>query len=332
MKKVLFPFVLLAILFASCKKKDSSVSTTNTNNFKTYTSMDEVYALLALQAKVVTFDAQAGASFYGNGGTRYIFSKNSFIYANGDTVTGNVQIEVTEWFKKGDMIFDGMLPISNGESIVSSGEFNVKATKDGKQLFLRNGYYLRVNVPRFGSTDKNMSLFRGITNGGTPTNKVNWQLTPADTATIPYIDTSIHTYTGIVPRAIHTFQDTVRTIIDSFGGWNCDHFVQGYGILHTCSVNITASGHENSALSIPNTYALYQPENLLVHLNATKANNVFYGLLPTTPFYFVSFGLIDGHFYGGVTAAISPKQDSTYNIQLTEVDPKDFKAQINGLY
>ncbi len=122
MKKLIVPIVLLMLVAGSCKKKEDTVST-STSTFKTYGSMDEIFDALSLKPKVVSFDAAAGSSFYGNSGTRYIFQPNCFQDASGATVTGNVQVAATEWLKKGDMIFSGVLPISDGGRCCQEGKF-----------------------------------------------------------------------------------------------------------------------------------------------------------------------------------------------------------------
>ncbi|MCW3120755.1 MAG: hypothetical protein JWQ38_247 [Flavipsychrobacter sp.] len=309
MKKILLPVVLLAILFASCKKKDGSVSTTNTNNFKTYTSMDEVFALLALQPKVMTFDAQAGASFYGNSGTRYVFKKNSFIYANGDTVTGNVQIEVTEYITKGDMIFSGALPISNGQPLISGGEINVTGSRSGKEIFLRSGFLLQANIPQFGSTDTSLDLYHGyVPANATKDNNVNWLKKNIDS----------FAYGGIYYHG-----DTISILSDSLGWGNPDKLpVKPEYQDVKVSVVITGGGTDVSSMRC---YALWDTHKFVNQLN--YADNLFPGKVPGFAVHFVAFGLVNGHFYGGVTAA-TPKTGENYKMTLTEVDPKDFKAQL----
>ncbi|MCW3120757.1 MAG: hypothetical protein JWQ38_249 [Flavipsychrobacter sp.] len=319
MKKILLPMALLALLFTSCKKDNYSPTGTNTT-FKTYTSIDEVFSSLSLQPKVVTFDAAAGSSFYGNSGTRYTFRPNCFADAAGNVVTGNVQVEVTEWTKKGDMIFSGMLPVSYGEALVSGGELEVKATKNGTEIFPRKYYGgFQANIPQGKTADSAMEMFRGQTLQGSNASKVNWQITKR-------VDS------GFNSRYMSYYKDTIAIICDSFKQWNCDHFM-GSADLQTFKVNLTAAGKTVTDATQMYSYALFETENTLLMLKS--ADNGVYSInyLPKMSMRFVSFGLINGHFYGGVSIVASPAiTGSTYTVPLTEVDPKDFKSQINGLY
>jgi uncharacterized lipoprotein NlpE involved in copper resistance len=313
MKKLLITVVLLILTTLACTKKNEPSNPVGNNNFKTYSSMDTIFSMLEVKPKVVIFDAAVGASFYGNSGTRYIFRKNSFIDATGAVVSGNVQVEVSEYLKKGDMIFSGLLPISNGEPLVSGGEIYVKASKNGNELFLRKDSTFQAKIPQFGSKDSVMSLFSSSITGGTSTNKVNWQ--KKDTSNFN---------AGIVYKG-----DTISIFSDSMKYCNADRFLSNPHY-QDFKVSVAASGVTIDINSL-SAYALYDSYKGLMLLSPSSAG-VFEGThIPDIPIHFVSFGLINGHFYGGVVG-VTPKTGSTYTITLTEVNPDDFKAQINGLY
>ncbi len=317
MKKLLIPVVLLMLTTQACKKKNEPSNPVGTTNFKTYASMDEVFTMLVQKSKVMIFDAGTGTSFSTDNGVRYIFQPNSFIDAAGAVVTGNVQVEVTEYLKKGDMIFSGVLPVSNGEALASGGEFNVKASKNGQELFVKPGMAFQANLPQFGKKDTAMLLFVGRVNGQSSTDKVNWVRTESDSSSKTY-------------RNIKYFGDTVNMICDSFNMWNCDHF-RGLADPQKFKVSIVANNADISKITNLNGYALFDKENALVYLGYTTTNTYDVTNMPSAAVHFVVFGLINGHFYGGVWGATT-KTGETYTVTLTEVDPKDFKAQINGLY
>src|ERR1700759_5209896 len=91
--------VLATCLILSCSRSYKNSSTLTTPS---YSSIDEVFAKLSVQPKVVTVDAGTANTFYGNNGTRYIFPANCFQTASGAPVTGNVQISSAEYAQKGD--------------------------------------------------------------------------------------------------------------------------------------------------------------------------------------------------------------------------------------
>jgi len=315
MKKLLIPVVLLMLTTLACTKKNEPSNPVGTTKFKTYASMDEVFSMLEQKPKVMIFDAGTVTSFYGSNGVRYTFRPNSFADEAGALVTGNVQVEVTEYPKKGDMIFSGVLPISDGMPLVSGGEIYVNATKNGQQLSMRPGMTFIASIPQFGSKDTVMNLFTGDTNGGTSTNKVNWQITKGDSASGTIV------YKG----------DTIRILCDSLKFWNCDHFMNSSN-LQKFKVAIVASGFDNSAISALFSYAIFDAQNGVMPLSSLASGIYSVSNIPKAAVHFVSFCLINGHFYAGVSLANPATTGSTYTITLTEVDPNDFKAQINGLY
>ena len=66
-------------------------------------------------------------------------------------------------------------------------------------------------------------------------------------------------------------------------------------------------------------------------LTGSFANGVYIeGHVPNIPVHFVSYGIINGKFYGGVTAA-TPVTGGNYTIFLSQVDPTAFKGQLNNL-
>jgi len=48
------------------------------------------------------------------------------------------------------------------------------------------------------------------------------------------------------------------------------------------------------------------------------------------PVHFVVFTVVNGYFYGGITAAI-PNAGSTYTVNLLQTDPVKFKGQLDSL-
>lgn len=325
MKKILAPIALFLLLATSCKKEDPNNNVT-IPTYKTYSSIDEIFNELSLKPKVVSIDAATGGSFYGNSGTRYIFQPNCFADATGATITGNVQIEVTEWLNKSDMMFSGVLPISNGEPLVSGGEVFVKATKAGKELFLKPGKTFQANIPQSGTADTTMGFFKGQPMAGDAANKVNWVETTRKTT-----DTT-GTWAGVVRNIIYKPkpEDTLRMISDSIQFCNADRFMSGSINWQNFKITIVANGVTISDTDGLFTYALYDNQKSLWKCGwyGAPVNNVYSEHhIPDIPCHFVSYALIKGHFYGGVLAA-TPKTGENYTVTLTEVDPKEFKAQM----
>ena len=143
MKRIILPSIALVIIAAAaCKKSDSSTSSTS------YTSLSAMYQAMAQPSKTTTIDAATGGSFYGPGGSRFIFPANAFQTVAGAAVTGSVQIQVNDYLTKADMIYSTVLPYSGGNGLISGGETYIIATQSGQEVNMKPGVNYQVNMPQ----------------------------------------------------------------------------------------------------------------------------------------------------------------------------------------
>ncbi len=314
-KNLLVTLVLFAVIFHSCKKPDNN---TNPGVYATYSSIDTIFTMLQAPSKFVTFDASAGSSFYGSSGTRYVFPAGCFQDAYGNIVSGIVLVEVKELLNKGDMIFTKALPLSGTNSLISAGEIYTNATQSGQQLYLAPGASFQANVPQGKTPVPGMSFFSGNVIAGAA-NNVNWNAKDS---------------TGTGSGAVIYNGDTIDIISDSLHWCNADQFMSNPDF-QTFKVALSVAGN----LTLPsqlNTYALYDTVKGFWTLGAfpglsSYSNGVYSEThVPNIPVHFVSFCLINGKFYGGVTAA-KPVNGGNYTIFLSQVDPTAFKGQLNNL-
>ncbi len=308
----------LLALIGACKKPDTT--STPVSVFSTYSSINEVFDKLRLQPKYATVNAVTGGSFYGNSGTRYIFPPNCFQDAAGNTITGNVQIAVTEYLKKGDMVFSKMLPVSDGSSLISGGEINVNGSAGGVQVYIKPGMAFSAYVPQPGRAVAGMAYFSGLPAQDTAVSIVNWRR----------FDSIPGRAMIIIRDTFKSQKDTLAFICDSMKMINGDVY-RVSGTSQTFSINISATGATISNSSDIRSFVFIDTVTSLTSLgyfpHTDKITNATFEKIPV---HFVIFGLIDKKFYGGVYAA-TPANGSTYNINLTEVKPEDFKAQLNNL-
>ena len=163
--------VCALLLTHSCRKPKPDVSTINNVSFS---SVEDMFSKLALKPKVLTVNGATGGSFFGNSGTRYVFQPNSFQDASGTPITGNIEVKVTEFLREGDMVFSRMLPVSNNEPLISGGCFDISASADVKDVFLKPGNTFRANMPQPGVIGEDMLFFKGERVNGNDRNLVNW--------------------------------------------------------------------------------------------------------------------------------------------------------------
>ncbi|MBE2290870.1 MAG: hypothetical protein IAE95_15065 [Chitinophagaceae bacterium] len=263
-------------------------------------------------------NGSTGGSFFGNSGTRYVFQPNSFQDMSGNLVTGDVQVKVTEFLREGDMVFSRMLPVSNNEPLISGGCFDISATSDGKEVYLKPGTTFAALMPQPGVANEVMSVFKGNRINGNDRNIVNWDTGKVNKFIEPIQSTKF-------PRI-----DTFGIFSDSFGLYNADRFMSNPNY-QTFKVTLDVSG----ASLIPSTnvfaYAVYDNVTGVWPLGMIGSydNGVFEERhVPNIPVHLVVFALINNRFYGGVVAVV-PKNGENYTVKLIETDVDEFRKMVN---
>jgi len=84
----------------------------------------------------------------------------SMIDDAGNIVSDGIEIEVLEVFDKGDMILHKTSTMTRKAYLESNGMFHIRATKDGKELKMKDGYNYKMYVPN-KEPDPEMKLFFG---------------------------------------------------------------------------------------------------------------------------------------------------------------------------
>lgn len=303
-----------ACLFAACKKGDNAVVVPPAT--KGYASLSKAYEDVAPKSKIVTLNAAAGGSFYGNSGTRYHFPANAFQTASGTLVAGNINIEVLECLTESDMIFSKMLTMSNGKPLISAGEFNVKASQYGVAVYIRPGMSYQVSLPtNKGAATAGMSYFSGTPSTTFTGSIVNWNLSIVDSL-----------------RSIVYDGDTIRMTPDSVGFINCDK----YPAADFAAVNVRIDGISGS-LKQEDFNAYYVLDGLL------SAASIYSGTLAFTfntytgakilkmKAHYVVCAVYGGEFYGGILKDITAVDGNTYTITISKTNPAAFKILIDAL-
>lgn len=299
----------------SCRK-ETNVSTVT----GPYSSMQSIYSLLRLQPKTMLIDAATGGSFYGNSGTRYIVQPSSFLTATGANVTGNVTMQVCEYLQKGDMMFSKMLPVSNGEPLVSGGEISVTATQDGQSVFLKPYHTIQAMVPQGGIAPTDMVFFRGRQAEDTTQMNVNW---------VKPVPDSTGYGAGIFIVRSPLSNDTLNIISDSLGWANADQFLSSPNY-QEFNVNLTIAGDSIANSTKVYGFAVYDQYKGVWPLSKRIGSHFKESHVPNFPVHFITYALLNGKFYGGILGA-TPATGTIYTVEMKEEDPTTFKAKVNDL-
>lgn len=296
------------ISISGCNKKDYNSAGT------TYTSVVQAFNEVAPQSKTVTMNAGTGGSFYGNSGTRYVFPANVFRTKAGAMVTGDVQITVTEYKDKADMLFSGILPVCGGEPLISGGETYVVAMQNNTELAIQGNY--QANMPTGATPDPEMKVFTGHPKFGAALSErplgVNWL--PNDSSSAGSI-----VYNG----------DTTVISNDSLEFCNADRFLTTPNY-QSFTVALATQGNVSFDDNMVNVFALYDQYNGVWQMYNINNHVVNEGHVPDIPVHFVAVALINGQLYAGITGA-TPATGANYSLLMKPTTPGELKAQIKAL-
>lgn len=137
----------------SCEKDDNqNNSGGNTGDSTTITEtalLNERLAEMGPSEQVFTMDASRSQNITTAKGNIFSFPAFAFEDQSGNSVTGNVEIQITEVDKKSEMILSGMMTLSDEGALESQGEFNVEVFQNGQILKLKEGASYSIQTSNF---------------------------------------------------------------------------------------------------------------------------------------------------------------------------------------
>lgn len=230
-----------------------------------------------------TIDASSPSPITGAQGTVVSFWANSFVDAQGNPVTGNVDIQMTEIYTKKDMIFQNAQTLGNNngtlQPLVSGGEFKITASQNGNPLSLAPGWSYNVQVQAPGGTNPNMQNFYS----SSTTDTLVWN--PQDSSQWGDQGTWYDMY------------------FDSLGWINCDYFMNDPAPQTTVEVDVP-QGFDNSNCAVFISFDGLNSMTLVYGYNGTNFSTAPYYTLPEgLAVHFVAISMINNVPHAAIQGA-----------------------------
>lgn len=245
MKKIAFALLLAAVTFSSCKKD-------NDNNNSG--SVTDVLYKHAPATQSFNVNAQSGGTITTTRGIKFIIPANAFANGSGNMVTGNVAIQVREYFTNSDMIFGNVSTVTADSTLlVTGGMFHISASANGNTLSLVPGKEIEARISSGGTLNPDFDVFSGTENTSLSSNQVQW--VESSGKWVGRIDTA-----NGMPYYAFT--------IPGLNWWNLDHYPDlGNG---RTKVSVTLpSGYSNTnsmvMLLMPDNGAIFLPGDPVTH-------------------------------------------------------------------
>jgi hypothetical protein len=180
-------FILIIAFTTSCREENEIIEAPENEETPVY---PDGAALLSFndentesRRQKFTMDAASGGYIYGEEGTVLQFNGNSLLTESGEVVSGSVDVEFIEVYRKSAMVLTNKSTMgltADGEltALKSGGQFYVNVTKDGQQLKTKSGYTIIAPVDNTGGADDNMNIFEGVEQCENEDCDIVWQEVP----------------------------------------------------------------------------------------------------------------------------------------------------------
>jgi hypothetical protein len=232
--------------------------------------------------QVFTVNADDFNTIQGDEGTVVYFWPQSLVDANGQTVTGNVDIELIEVYGKGQMLVsdvptNGLLSSGEIAQLVSGGEFYVNASQNGEDLDLSHPYMVNAPTDNTAGPDFEMELFKIEEDG--PDGKPAWTEVGVDPDTgEPNAEQNLEIIKG---DGDGSGNSTAYSFLNQEFGWsNIDRWYSDPRPKTTIHVSVP-DGWDDTNCGV---YLAYTGENTLARFDTYDANSELfsehYGLIP----------------------------------------------------
>jgi hypothetical protein len=223
--QVLTAIIAITILATSCKKSNEAPAPTEDNSVK---MLQQFFKNNAPQFENFSVNAATGGVLVSSKGTRYTIKPNSLLDANGNPVTGTVNVAVKEISKASEMILGNNPAVtSTGDALQSFGEFQIIAQQNGNNLRLKpdtaNAIGVQVRPNNVAGTFlQQMPLWRGDSSVTITTNGHNDDNQPV-TIVNNYFVPKGTTWSQIAGATVTAGGGFYNFKVDSLIRWtNCD--------------------------------------------------------------------------------------------------------------
>ncbi len=264
-----------------------------------------------------TVDAGAGGVINTAGGTRITFPPNVLLTANGQPVTGTVNVEFKEIIDKADFVLSNKPTISDGLPLESGGTWLLEVKQNGQPLRIRAGNPaegVRLNIKRDSAQQGNMQLFNATPK--TNTNAVNWG--PPRRPIIPLATPFANYFCNL----------------DSVGWGNADVFMTNPDY----AINTTVTANKRTTdLSNFSGMFIYKGRKTVWPLQKDGTIFLFRDshIAKRQQGHFAVFGFVNGAFTAGILEDKTVMFDNeTFDVLLTFTGPNaeaNFKARLRQI-
>jgi len=168
MKKYLSLFSLCIILAISCSER----SEPNNDEIATQLIKDNISASINNRS-VFKIKNEKDTLIVSKKGIKLKIDKHSFVDANGQQVTEEVEVKIKEVTNAKEMLFENISTITKNGILETKGMIKIEAYANGEALKMAENKNLEISFPTNGKENDNASLYYGKENDN---NIIEWEI------------------------------------------------------------------------------------------------------------------------------------------------------------
>jgi hypothetical protein len=261
-------------------------------------------------SQTTTVSADSWSTVNGNQGTRIYFPSSSFTDADGNIVTGDVEVTLVEILKKSDMVLLNKTTTSNGVLLESGGELKIEAFQNGQKLGFNSAVSISINMPTYNPTEPFTSNFIGTL---TSTGDVNWIVDQGSEWVLDSSNTFTMNFNG-----------------DSIGWINCDYF-GAVGNNNVISVNVNEGFDASNTAVYFYFHDIYSVAPAVPNEDCECFKSYDSGLPVGQLVTFIAISSKDGKVYTAFSAPTALTLNHVETLTLVETTEAAYEAAVNAL-
>ena len=254
----LLNLLIISALLIVCSCSKARLDNTNQVTSTDYASANAFYAANAPQTQSFTIDSLGGDTIYGKEGTK-IWNIPKTIYmlaSNHNNIFYPYILDLVEAYSIKDMILSRLPNVAQGNLLVSGGEIEVTAFKNGSPLVLKQNCFIPIMMPSKPPVP-GMQVYYGFTNGTTS----DWNLDVTKTGYLFLKDT-------ITNMQLNSYGYILKDV--KLGWINCD---QLFNITNKTNVTFTVPTGSTNPDNI-DIYIVFKSLHSFMKVSVLTANNM----------------------------------------------------------
>tara|TARA_Y100001934_G_C12319001_1_gene759084 strand:- start:465 stop:1856 length:1392 start_codon:yes stop_codon:yes gene_type:complete len=175
-----------------------------------------------------TINSSSDTTIFGPQGTRIFIGAETFQFADGNTATDPIKIELKEFYELSDIVLADLSTVSDNKILETAGMLHILASSNGKDLEIKSNKRIVVHLPKKENYYGKMNLFYADQASSTDSSVNNWSV---DTVNLVKRTLKLGSFGWWYPEYGDStgYDFTPKNYVDTGYYWNpLDFYIESY--------------------------------------------------------------------------------------------------------